>query len=219
MCRQKQMIGQKKFSFLIPIAAILLLGVIYSPPSAFANTINCNGLFDSGEFDDDILVESGDVCELNSVKVNGNVEVTQGGSLTVFSTEVNGNVIATDATFVSVQRSAIKGDIQVSGTALFTVVAFNIIDGNVIIEGTHPESPNIDVSPSTSVSLVIDNEINGNIVFNNNFFAQSNPDGNIIGGNTLNGNLQCTGNTPSPNNRISGVNNVDGNKEGQCAGL
>ena len=198
--------AERKLTLLLPIA-IILLGVIFSPPSAFAQPFNCNGFFDSGTFDN-VVVESGAVCQLHSVTVGGNIQVNQGGSLTVFFSEVNGNIFTNDAKIVSVQRSAVNGDLVISKTTLFTVVAFNTINGNLDIQDA-----------DASISIVVDNEINGNIIFKNNLFGLTILDGNIISGNTVNGNLECNGNIQLPNNRFSGANSVEGNKLDQCKNL
>ena len=168
-----------------------------------------DGFFDSVEFDD-IIVPSGAVCVLHSVIVNGNIEVNQGGSLTVFFSEVKGNIFADKAKIVNVQQSSVNGDLVLTATTIFTAVNFNTINGNLEI-----------LKSKSAVSLVIFNEVNGNIIFNNNFFAQSNPDGNIISANTVNGNLECKGNTSPPNHSLSdfGDNTVAGNKKGQCKNL
>jgi len=201
--------AERKLTLLLPIAAILLLGVISSPPSAFADVVNCDGFFDSVEFDD-IIVESGAVCVLHSVTVSGNIEVNPGGSLTVFFSDISGNIIGDKAKIVSVQQSFVNGNVQLTETTLFTAVNFNTINGNIEI-----------LISRTAVSLVIFNEVDGNIVFNDNFFGQSIPDGNIISANTVGGNLECQGNTSPPNHSLSdfGPNTVDGDKEGQCENL
>ncbi len=56
------------------------------------------------------------------------------------------------------------------------------------------------------------NLVKGNLQFQNNG-AQG-----LISDNSINGNLQCQGNTPPPTG-IAGSNRVRGHKQGQCSGL
>ena len=61
------------------------------------------------------------------------------------------------------------------------------------------------------------NAITNQVTFNNNVTAD--PDGNEIVTNSIRGNLNCTGNNPSPQIGDSGgsLNNVFGHAHGQCA--
>lgn len=63
------------------------------------------------------------------------------------------------------------------------------------------------------------NDVTGNVNFNNNVVAD--PDGNEVATNTIQGNLNCSGDTPNPQIGDSGgsFNTVSGRANGQCASL
>jgi len=155
-----------------------------------------------------LVVGSGDVCELRSVTVNGNILVNDGGTLLMSFSEINGNILGTSAKIISVQHTTITGNIIIDDTGLFTAVAFNTVSGNIDVQGS-----------SSAFSLIVDNVVTGDVIFKGNTFATSNPDGNIVSGNTITGNLDCKNNTQDPTDRYSGPNTVTGSKKGQCKNL
>ena len=197
---------ERKLGLLMVVSTILLLGVISSSPFAFANPTPCDGTIDSGTFDE-IVVESGDVCEIRDVTVNGNVKVNNGGTLLMFDSTVLGSVEGEGARIISVQHTAIDGNVKIIETKIFTVIGSNTVQGNIEI-----------LDSSSAFSLVVDNLVSSNIVFNNNLFAQSNVDGNIISGNTVGGSLECKDNTQAPTDRYSGPNTASDKKD-QCKNL
>ena len=140
---------ERKLSLLVFASTILLLGAISSSPLAFADTV-CNGSFDSGTFDDNLVVGSGDVCELRSVTVNGNIQVNDGGTLLMSFSTLNGNVEGDGAFIVSVQHTTIDGNIITTGTSVFSAIGSNTITGNIDVQGS-----------SSAFSLIFDNVVLG----------------------------------------------------------
>ncbi len=107
---------------------------------------------------------------------------------------------------VSVASNTIEGDVQVKNSGSVSV-AINTIEGNLQIE---------DNTGFRVGSLL--NTVAGDLQFNKNtstggFFLS------IVGSNTVDGNLQCSGNTPAASIAPLGLNTITGDKEGECASL
>ena len=89
-------------------------------------------------------------------------------------------------------------------------VTFNAIEDNVIHGGAT-------ISGYTGFwQGFFRNSVSGSVNFNNNTLVD--PDGNEVQTNTIDGNLNCSGNDPAPQAGDSGgsPNNVTGQKTGQC---
>ena len=150
---------------------------------------------------------------------------------------------------VGVDSTLQIGTVQYSGFT-FTVGGDVVSDGGhkIRIDGT-PDN-HIIISGSVQIKNTVDGvvihhaDIGGSSQFSNNSghysIVFSNIGGNVqvkdnsststwdlfnnFAGNTINGNLQCSGNSPAPvalnpSTFLSEPNSVSGNKQGQCAGL
>ena len=126
---------------------------------------------------------------------------------------VGGNLTAENAYQVVVHHTAIGGNVTVSGggggvsCAAFQYGDFedDTIGGNLTITGWQ----------SCWLGFFRDT-IMRNVNFNGNVTAD--PDGNEIANNTILGNLNCSGNNPSPHtgDSVGGPSTVVGNTNGQC---
>jgi hypothetical protein len=175
----------------------------------------------------------------SNVTVGGNLDVQANGILilgcepnffTCFNDPSNtlsttdtiaGNLTAENALTVLVHHSNIGKNVSLSGggggiscgifpPALGGAPAYgdfedNIIQGNLTITGWH----------SCWLGVIRDT-ITHNVNFQDNVTAD--PDGNEVATNSIGGNLNCTGNSPSPQIGDSGgaVNTVFGRATGQC---
>lgn len=144
------------------------------------------------------VIVTGD-CMLNGTTVIGNVLVSDGGSLTTNGAQIEGSIQADEADFVLIDQTSVTGDIQLEELEDgASAVTNSTVNGNIQLIGNN-------------VSLLIDdNQVAGDIqAFDN--------EGDLeIRDNIVDGNLQCQGNNPAP---TGGNNQVNGNKEDQCAGL
>lgn len=200
-------------------------GVSSGPQALVAGNV-CNGVF-SGTFDGDVIVSEGQNCSFENGTINGTIYQT-GGSL-----QLNGVLVS--------------GDVQVSGSGVFSIGGYSEVDGNFMSNN---------LSPGQAASQVCDTTVMNNVeVHNNGSPVQLGSDspsscgGNVIGGNlevhnntaptsmtdnTVGGNLHDHNNaamTSVSGNQVTNFLQCDGNtavtgsgnsaraKSGQCAAL
>jgi hypothetical protein len=135
---------------------------------------------------------------------------------------IGGNLIAQDALAVVVHLVVVGQDVKMNGGG-----------GGVTCSGSLPpplggppygDFEDMIIGGSLTITGwqscwlgFVRNAITNQVTFNNNVTAD--PDGNEIVTNSIRGNLNCTGNNPSPQIGDSGgsLNNVFGRARGQCA--
>jgi len=146
-----------------------------------------------------------------------NLEVSQGASCMLDGTRVQGNIFVKNGASLTAQRVTVIGNIQAEGASSVAVLAGSTVGGsiqlkqggaarveNVIVNG------DIQFESNQGAFNAIGNQVGGNVQ------GFLNVGGVTIADNTINGNLQCKENNPPP---AGGNNTVQGNKEDQCAGL
>jgi hypothetical protein len=146
-----------------------------------------------------------------------NLEVPQGASCTLDGTRVQGNIFVRNGASLTAQRVTVIGNIQAEGARLIEVLASSTVGGSIQLKqggSARVESVivtgDIQFESNNGVLSAANNQVGGNIqVFQN-------AGGVTIANNFVNGNLQCKENSPAPG---GGNNSVQGNKEDQCAGL
>ena len=146
-----------------------------------------------------------------------NLEVPQGASCTLDGTRVQGNIFVQNGASLTAQRVTVIGNIQAEGARLVEVLAGSTVGGSIQLKqggSARVESVivtgDIQFESNNGVLSAANNQVGGNIqVFQN-------AGGVTIANNFVNGNLQCKENSPAPG---GGNNSVQGNKEDQCAGL
>ena len=195
-------------------------------------------------------IDSGDVNVQHDVTVTGtggldgahagsrltvghNLVVQQGGSAFLgcnaddgcggtLSDTIGGSVSSIGAMFLVIHNSSIGGNVSVSGgTAVYDCSAFAFTDfdvdsigGNVRITGLN-----------TCWDGFSNNTVGGSVTHANNvaiIVEDFGPDGNFVGGNTIGGNLNCFGDSPTPHLSdeapVPAPNTVAGRTLGQCVG-
>ncbi len=216
-------------------AATMLLG-----GAAWADT-NCTGVINgntppNGPFpyttplltiNGNVNVPNGATCTLYAVNVTGNVQTRPGGSLTMDYVNVNGNVQVQNGGTLLLsahdEPSTIGGNVRVKNCSSAMLEGNVTVNGSVQIQGCAGAGPNGFQGPG--------------IVINGNFQCQNNAGGCLawlgaVGGdvqvqrngsgasdfslNTVGGNLQCEQNKPAPT-MMHGPNWVTGNAQDQCA--
>ncbi|HVM25193.1 MAG TPA: hypothetical protein VM253_07345 [Candidatus Limnocylindrales bacterium] len=157
---------------------------------------SCDGEIGAIEVED-VTVPDHASCTLEGTTVHGNIEVGSDASLEARSVSVDGDIQAEGALSVNVVDSTVEGNVQLEEGGR-SKVSGTTIDGDLQWSGLE------DTLEAT------DNTIDGNLQ------ANDNTGGLTIRGNTIGGNLECEDNDPAPE---GGDNEVDGDREGQCAEL
>lgn len=169
-------------------------------PDNYGNYTNgdlyCTGTVGSMNVDE-IIVNSGAVCRLDGTKVNGNINIKQGGELYANNIYVGGNIQAEKANRIEVYNSNIGGDFQFK-------------DGNVIVVNNSWIGGNFQGSYNMGNISLTGSTIKGNVQLFDNYGEIS------INGNFIEGDLQCKENSKFP---TGGGNDVYGNLEDQCYNL
>ena len=212
----------RRFFIAAVAAALGALLVSVSSVAASSGTTTCTDTLAPGNYGR-VVVPAGAACVTfaGPVRINGVVVVEAGATFVLGSEDnpahtatINGGVRATNAANVQIHFSTINGGLKVIGGAgpfggPFGVT-FNAIEDNVIHGGAT-------ISGYTGFwQGFFRNSVSGSVNFNNNTLVD--PDGNEVQTNTIDGNLNCSGNDPAPQVGDSGgsPNNVTGQKTGQC---
>jgi hypothetical protein len=142
----------------------------------------------------------------------GNLTIN-GGSATIDNCHVDGNITVIAGSLFLRNSAVAGGNINISGAGSFNI-GQSQINGSLNISGVAPNPPGI------GTYTVCSNSVSGSIsVQNNNAAIQIGTGGPCHnGGNTISGQLLCTGNsTTSPNVLTGGGNRVSGHQSsGQC---
>ncbi len=198
------------------ITTVLLIAVIMPsiPFSSAVTTTICDSAkpFTPSIEYDDVLVRSGDTCNMKDAVINGNLYIESDAKFTLSRSTVAGNIQADGAKKIILERVLVGGNIQVktmddddgrvslSRVGVGTVIVS--VGGNVEIEDNSGRSVQIMLS-------VID----GNLKFTKNTSSSTNK----IFDNTIGGSLDCG----MDNSEIGKFKNnvVTGAVTGQCAPL
>jgi hypothetical protein len=164
-----------------------------------------NGTANTGIIDGNVTVSAGEQCTYTApCEIKGNLTINGGGVW--LNCAVDGNLTDNAGMLVLASSAHVFGNVQISQASTFTLGPGVLIDGNLQIQNV----------PGTQLGVVCGTQVKGNLV------AQNNRSPIQIGeppmlqncpGNTVSGNLTCTGNNPVP---ISGSNKVSGHN--QCSG-
>ncbi len=179
------------------INRLLVLLVLSLLASSHALAEDCNGSLGSVTVSENLVVPQNAVCNLDGTRVDGNIEVQANATLNAQRVLVDGNIQAENALAVNVKDKSRVDSIQLTGGGS-AIISDTVIDGNLQFES------------NDGAFQALRNDIDGDLqVFQNQ--------GDIeIFKNVVDGNLQCKENVSAP---VGGGNQVDGNKEDQCAQL
>ncbi|MCU0838373.1 MAG: hypothetical protein MUE49_06585 [Rhodospirillales bacterium] len=172
---------------------------------ASAGTTNCPGNIINRTVDNVFVNGS---CIIRNSTVEGNIVVSTKGDLLVQGSTIKGSVQSEGGSRVRLQtnpangrETAVNGDIQIFDTVAGLTSA--ITDVNV--------GGSIQLDSNAAPIVVRFNDVGSDVqVFQNAARVR-------LGGNTIDGNLQCKENTPPPLNE--GGNVVEGSAEDQCSGF
>lgn len=209
------------------LCCAVLAALIMTLPSLAANSnaTTCTDTLVPGTYKQ-VVVPAGASCLTfaGPVTIKGGVTVGAGATFVLGSEEnpahtgtISGGVRSQDAASVQIHFSAINGGVNLSGGAgpfggpfdiTWNTIEDSVINGSVNITGYDGFWQGF-----------FRNTVNGTVNFNNNTVVD--PDGNEVQTNTIHGSLNCSGNTPSPQQGDSegSPNEVSGHKTGQCVGV
>ena len=213
---------------ILMLCCAVLTALIMTLPSLAANSGNattCTDTLAPGTYKQ-VVVPEGAQCVTfaGPVTIKGGVSVEAGATFVLGSEEnpvhtgtISGGVRSQNAASVQIHFSTINGGVSLSGGAgpiggpfgiTWNTIEDSVINGSVNITGYDGFWQGF-----------FRNTVNGTVNFNRNTVID--PDGNEVQTNTIHGSLNCSGNTPSPQQGDSGgsVNQVSGHKTGQCAGV
>jgi hypothetical protein len=177
-------------------ATLVLVSTVVLTAPASADERVCRGSI-GAETVDDLRVPDGASCQLTGTRVEGNIVVGTGSTLTARSVRVDGNVQAEGHRSVDVRDGRVGGSVQVKqgGAA---IVYRTAITGDLQYDANDRRL------------LAHSNPVGGNIQI------VGNRGGVDVSANRVDGNLQCKENSPAP---TGGANVVRGSAEDQCARL
>jgi hypothetical protein len=178
-----------------------------------------------------LTVTHGKTCLVNATQ-DAQVMVGPGASLSATNSEINGTVTAAKAASITYCGSAENGILTVTGTTGAvtlggtlpggTACASDTITGLVTISGTAGQVAVSRLKDTGTLTLSGNTggiTLNG-IILSGLAYVQSNTGkaAVTVSGNSINGLLACTGNTPAPGDNHA-VNTVNGIASGQCTRL
>src|SRR5688500_11914304 len=120
-------------------------------------------------------------CQLTGTEIRGNVILFEGGSLIARGARIRGRLEGNRADFVAIEQSRIDGAINLQGlVGDESTLARNDIRGNT------------ELRSNRSRFEILNND------FRRRLQATGNTGGLVISGNSIEGDLECSGNQPAP---------------------
>jgi hypothetical protein len=206
------------------VLGVALLAATAGVAGAGSSTTTCNGVLAPGTYQrvivpaDGVCLSDGPVTILSGLFVGPGATFVLGSEDNPVNTStIGGGVHATNAASVQIHFTTIRGGVDIHGGSgpfggpfdvTWTTIEDSQINGSVTIEGYNGFWMGF-----------IRNTVSGSVNLNDNVLAD--PDGNEYVTNTINGSLNCAGNSPAPQigDSEGSPNNVTGAKTGQCASL
>ena len=171
-----------------------------------------NGTANTGVINGNVTISAGEQCTYTSpCEIKGNLTINGDPSGVLrtgvwLNCAVDGNLTDNAGMLVLASSAHVFGNVQISQGSTFTLGPGVLIDGNLQIQSV----------PGTQLGTVCGTTVKGNLQVQNNrspIQIGETPMQQNCPGNTVSGNLQCTGNNPVP---TSGSNKVSGHN--QCSG-
>ena len=174
---------------------VLVLTLLSMP--VFGDDIFCQSGYEGETVDGNLVIAA--PCRLNGTKVDGNVTIFAGGSLTAIGAIIEGDIEADTADFLDLRNSEVNGDVELEDmVGDVSYVRNTTIDGKLVAKKSR--------SRFEFHNNYIDDELK----------VEKNSGDIIITQNIIDGDLKCKNNTPAP---VGGNNQVSGKQEGQCTDL
>ena len=131
------------------IGIILLLGVIYSQPLAFADDdddddnddeIICDGIVLSGNINDNIRVPSESYCAVFQADIKGKITLEENSTVDIEDSTIRGKIKGPDTSLLLLINSSLKGNIDVDGAIIIGGVGPDLFSVNGKIKSKGSDS-------------------------------------------------------------------------------
>lgn len=181
-----------------------------STSSTVTDTVTCDKVVTGSATSVDGV--SGTTC-VASATVGGNIKVPAGGKLLLLTDTVGGTVNVTGAGQVIICGSTFGGNVKINGDNGFLLLGDPADDscaGNTFNSG-------VTLGSNTAGLALVGNKIGGGVSITGNSGSGPAPNHTSpkVGGNTISGNLACSGDSPVMTD--GGLpNSVSGNRSGEC---
>jgi hypothetical protein len=230
--------NMKFFAIAIVTAFGFLLATV--PLASAQNAFQCTGTIADGRtIDSNLVVPANKTCELDNVRVAGNVQVGTGATLNALPgsgqmVTIGGNIVADQCLSVDISVAgggtiSLEGNVKIQNctTPNSYVLAGLVVHGNLSVDDNNTETGtyfvegvvvqgnlSVDNNNSENTLILESNQVSGNVDFSGNSAMGRAPP--FVDGNKISGNLSCSGNSPPP---VGASNTVGGREQGQCAAL
>ena len=230
--------NMKFFAIAIVTAFGLLLATV--PLANAQNAFQCTGTIADGRtIDSNLVVPANKSCELDNVRVAGNVHVGTGATLNALpgsgqTVTIGGNIVADHCGGVELNSQggtiSVEGNVTIRNCMTPNSYFFGglVVQGNLRVDSNNSETggyffaglvvqgnlsvDNNNAGPGNKTLILQSNQVSGNVDLSDNS-AGVPP---FVDGNKISGNLLCSGNSPPP---VGASNTVGGREQGQCAAL
>ena len=136
------------------IAAIIAILLVWTPSAVYAGideTFICDTSVINQTIDANIVVPKDAVCDLDTVIVNGNINIEQNATLETEDSTFNGDIEGTNGCVLEqLARAIVNGNISMVNCEGVNIDDQNEINGNVLIQG--------------ATVFIFNSEINGNLI-------------------------------------------------------
>jgi hypothetical protein len=178
--------------------------------SACNNGLSTGGTI-TGTIPGNVTLSVDQQCTYQQCEFLGNLTIN-GGSASINNCQVNGSITVIAGSLSFANSVVSGGNTNISDASMFNVGPHSQINGSLTIQNLGPNPLGVGAytvcSSTIKGSLTVQNNGPGSLIQIGELPTQQNCPGNTIGGN-----LVCTGNNPVP---TSGSNNVAGHN--QCSG-
>ena len=199
--------------------ASLCDSVVVAPRSGAFVAEDRSCVEDGAELRGAVTVADGAHLLLDGAVARGSVTVGSGGSLVVAGSEVRGPVTVEPGGTLSVSGSILRGGVM-AGQHASVALARGAVSGQVTGEDTAAfvlldldQAGEVSAAGTTGTLSLSGNEVRGRVTVDDSATAEEPV---TIAGNTIRGDLRCSGNEPAPTADGS-PNTATGGGSGQCA--
>jgi hypothetical protein len=215
------------------VAALATAMVLGAAGTAQADERRCDGAIGPETVRGDLVVPSGEVCDLAGTRVLGNTTVEPDAELFAEQADLRGNVEAGSNAYVDLFETTLAGNLKLADSLGATTTDSTLanlestgsefvdlfggsVSGNVKIEGAETSviGDTLEVGGTLETTGAQYFDLYDSVV-NGNFYVRDTAEGSIFCGNDLNGNSEFLGNMGlltigSPDQACDG-NTVNGN--------
>lgn len=169
----------------------------------------CNSTL-SGDVVGPFTVTAGTHLCFSGARAIGQITVDAGGALTVTNSQVSKGIVSNGAVFLKICGSKVTSGITVNGSKGSVIVG----DSDAGCASNQIGSPGVSLTGNMAGLVLGGNTSAGSVTVDNNVGGI-----NVVKANTIQVNLNCSGNAPAPSNAGQTNTVTTGTKNTQCAAL